>query len=419
MRLNEFWNIHEGTRMKKIFILLLISILATFLRAQSTDHLKMNLLFSGAHLSVEMEYLVRAEGTSDSLFFILNPMHHLDTIMAPGLREYRMGQRPDRPFPGQVLYFERDLEPGEEIPVSFEYDMNLSASNHWDSGWIELNIDKLWFPIRGDLDNEITYEVSIEGFPEGFDLVSHMDASLVRQGDQIHITQPHTVQEVLILAGEGMRHRKLSKNIGFFAGRQVSDSVLWSMHGKVDQSIDFLNETVGQAAPIDDFRVVLRNTGRSELGFQFNRKNMIVTGPDFDDYADLSHEIAHFWWTGADFIEEPWMNESFANYLMFMVLERFDPENYRKVLESYRRRAEGVPPVAEATLFANNAFRSYYHKGSILLKELEDQIGKERMQGLLSTCIQENIHSTSGFIRVLRKEEGAEVADRFQESLKE
>jgi hypothetical protein len=405
--------------MKKIFIPLLISILATYLRAQPADHLKMNLIFSGAHLSVDMEYLVRPQEASDSLFFILNPMHRLDTIMAPGLREYKLGQRPDRPFPGLVLYFERDFQPGEEVPVSFEYHIDLSASNHWDSGWIELNVDKLWFPIRGDLDNEITYEVSIGGFPKDFDLVSHMDASLERQGDRIQIKQPHPVQEVLILAGSGMRHRQLSEDIGFFAGTQVPDSVLRSMHEKVRNTIDFLNQTVGQAAPIADFRVVLRNTDRSELGFQFNRKNMIITGPDFNDYGNLSHEIAHFWWTGADFITEPWMNESFANYLAFMVLERFDPSDYEKVLMSYYRKVEGNLPVAQATLFAENAFPSYYYKGAIRLKALEDQIGKKQMQQLLSSCIEEDIHSTSGFMRILRDLQGTEVAERFYDSLKD
>lgn len=386
--------------------------------AQPTDHLEVDLQFSQAEVYVEIQYLARPEAASDSLFFILNPMNRLDTIMAPNLLNYTAGQRPDRPFPGQVLYFEGDFDKGQEIPITFRYAIDLAASNHWDSGWIELNVDKLWFPIRGDLDNEITYKVSITGFPEDFDLVSHMDATLERKRDRIEIIQPHAVQEVLILAGSGMRHVQLSDSIEFFAGQQVPDPVIQSMHQKVQKSIEFLNETVGQAAPIANFRVVLRNTKREELGFQFNRKNMIVTGPDFDDYGDLSHEIAHFWWTGADFIEEPWMNESFANYLMFMVLERFDPESYDKVLDGYRKKAEGVPPVIDATLFANKAFPSYYHKGALLLKALADEIGKEQMQELLRTCIQEDIHSTSGFLKVLGEDEGVEVAERFHESLK-
>ena len=405
--------------MKTALFVFLLAIQVQTLVAQPADHLNMNLQFSGDSVFVEAEYLIRTQAASDSLFFILNPMHQLDTIMAPGLREYKMGQRPDRPFPGQIVYFEEGFEKGQAIAVTFKYNIDLSASNHWDSGWIELNVDKLWFPIHGDLDNLITYEVRITGFPDDFDLVSHMDASLQKGGDAIRITQPNPVFEVLILAGSDMQHVQLSDSIAFFSGTQVPDSVLQSMHEKARNSIDYLNETVGQAEPISDFRVVLRNTPRSELGFQFNRKNMIVTGPDFDDYGNLSHEIAHFWWTGADFIQEPWMNESFANYLMFMVLERFDPIDYDKVLNNFQKKAEKAPPVAEATSFSENAFPSYYHKGAILLKGLEDRIGKARMHLLLQSCIEGNVHSTSGFMAVLKKHEGPEVAEAFYASLKE
>ena len=405
--------------MKTALIIFLLAIQVPTLVAQPADHLNMNLQFSGDSVFVEAEYLIRTQAASDSLFFILNPMHRLDTIIAPGLREYKMGQRPDRPFPGQIVYFEEGFEKGQAIGVTFKYSIDLSASNHWDSGWIELNVDKLWFPIHGDLDNLITYEVRITGFPDNFDLVSHMDASLQKGRDAIRITQPNPVFEVLILAGSDMQQVQLSDSIAFFSGTQVPDSVIQSMHEKVRYSIDYLNETVGQAEPISDFRVVLRNTPRSELGFQFNRKNMIVTGPDFDDYGNLSHEIAHFWWTGADFLREPWMNESFANYLMFMVLERFDPTDYNKVLDNFQKRAEKAPPVAGATSFSNNAFPSYYHKGAILLKGLEDRIGKGRMHLLLRTCIEENVHSTSGFMAVLKEHEGPEVAEAFYASLKE
>ena len=385
--------------------------------AQPRDHLNVGLQFSGADVYVEVQYTARPEVTSDSLFFILNPMNRLDTIMAPRLLKYTSGQRPDRPFPGQVLYFNEDFEKGQEISITFRYAMDLSASNHWDSGWIELNIDKLWFPIRTDLDNEITYEVRITGFPDKWDLVSHMDASLERKEDRIEIRQVHPVEEVLILAGFGMRHRQLSEHIAFFAGSQVPDSVVQSMYHKVRKSIEFLNKTVGQEDPITEFRVVLRNTDRRELGFQFNRGNMIVTGPDFDDYGNLSHEIAHFWWSGADFIREPWMNESFANYCMFLVQEEFDPEDYRRTLERFRDKAAEAPAVLEATAFSRDSFSAYYHKGAILLKALEEQVGREDMIRILRTCISQNVHTTEGFLSLLGKQEGTQVASAFRTSL--
>ena len=391
----------------------------TVVTAQVPDHLAMDLKFSGDSLYAEVEYVARPQVATDSLFFIFNPGFALDTIVGANLKGYGPGQRTDRPFPGQVLYFGKDMKAGEEVRITFKYAMDLAESNHWGSDWIELNVDKLWFPIQGDLGTLITYEADITGFPEDFDLVGHMDARLERQGGQIHILQPNPVLEVLLLGGRDMQMRQLSDSISFFASKKIPDTLLQSMHTKVRNSIDFLNGTVGDSNPVSQFRVVLRNTPRSELGYQFNRGSMIVTGTDFDDYANLSHEIAHFWWSGADFISEPWMNESFANYLMFLVVEQFDPESYGSLTGRYREIASEAPPVATAKLFSEGSYQAYYHKGAVLLLDLEAEIGKPDMFRLLNYMVSKDIHDTEGFLSALEQIASADVRKAFEAVLRE
>jgi hypothetical protein len=404
---------------KKFLFVVLIALAFLPVKGQDTDHVRMELQYLRDTLRVSATYRLLVGSETDSLFFVLNPGYPLQAVKAEGLRSHEIGNRPDRPFPGYVLKFGKPFEAGTRQEVRFDYLIDLRTTNHLNSDWVELNVDKLWFPIHGDLGSLITYEVDIIGFPEDFDLMSHMNARLERSGGRILIKQPNPVQEVLILAGRDMQMRQLSDSISFFAGKKHPDSLLHSMHVKVRNTIDFLNGTVGGSDPVSQFKVVLRNTPRSELGYQYNRRNMIVTGPDFDDYGNLSHEIAHYWWSGADFISEPWMNESFANYLMFLVLEHFDPEAYRSLTGMYREIASKAPPVATATLFSEGAQQAYYHKGGILLLDLESEIGKQKMFRLLNYMVSEDIHDTEGFLKALQYMTTAEVRKGFEATLNE
>ena len=146
---------------------------------------------------------------------------------------------------------------------------------------------------------------------------------------------------------------------------------------------------------------------------------MIVTGSDFDSYANLSHEVAHYWWSKADFINEPWLNESFANYSMYLVLEAYDPERYQSILDRDTQTSKDLPPVMDATLFSKNAFPVYYTKGGILLKQLEQRIGKQKMMVLLRHRISKHIESTTAFLDEIETLYGKDDRHYFETLLNE
>ena len=60
-------------------------------------------------------------------------------------------------------------------------------------------------------------------------------------------------------------------------------------------------------------------------------------------------------------------------------------------------------PDADARLFAKDSEVSYYHKGAILLLELEDRIGQEKMEELLSFCVEQKVKTTKGFLDAIEK----------------
>jgi hypothetical protein len=372
-------------------------------------------------LDIQASYTAVAKESGNAMYFLMNPAMDMKEISGNGILHYEVTQKPDEPLPYWRIDFKDPFTKGDRVVVQFDYQLDLVKLNHLNSDWIELNADKLWSPNYNGIDNEYTYETTLIGWPKDFPLVGSMDAMIIPKGpDTILIKKNQPDKEVLILSGKDMKTWQSAKEgITFFARQSTPDSVLESMSNKVIKSIEYLNQSFGQKNPIKTYRVVLRNTTKEELGFQFARNNMMVTGPDFNSFGNLSHEIAHYWWGKADFIKEPWMNESFANYSMFLVMEKYAPANYESLYKQYEATSKEAPSVAQATLFSDNSYNAYYIKGSILLKKLENIIGKDKMLKLLKARLSRQIDNTAGLLKALEAITDQATRQQFEEMLQE
>ena len=397
---------------------LLITLSASSTWAQKSDHLSMNMHFKDSTVFIEAKYQSVSEVNGDSNYFLLNPGFEIDTIKSKNLMSYRVTQKKGMPLPFYRLEINGVRDTTEMLAVEFKYKINLSEQNHMKSDWIELNADKLWFPNLGAINNELTYEVTITDFPESYYLVTHTDAKVTQGKDIITIKKDNPWYEVLVLAGKDLKEWEYDQNITLIGSQEIADSTFQSIGKKVKNCIDMLNGYFGMSDPINSFKVVLRNTAKDEIGYQYNRRDMIITGTDFNDYGNLSHEIAHYWWSKANFIKEPWMNESFANYSMYLVLREFDSEDYQKLLASNRELSKNAIPVSSASLFATDSYNSYYHKGAIHLIDLEEEIGSELMRQLLSICVEKNINTTENFLQELETLTNKENRNFFEDLLK-
>ena len=385
------------------------------IHAQEYDHLVMEMDIQDSVARITAHYQL-SESIYDSVYFLLNPEFKIYSVTADGLSSYTMEMKEGRPFPFWLLKF-NDSSTSKNVIVKFEYEINLSQQNHMRSNWIELNADKLWQP-NTDINNRITYELTILNLPDGYTFISHSDASVEYNDDRIIVKKLNPWYEVLFLAGNDMQKWTFDTDITIIGSNQIPETTVESIGSKVRNSIDLLNESIGKSDPIQDFIVVLRNTNRDEIGYQVNRKNMIITGADFNSYGNLSHEVAHFWWSKANFVKEPWMNESFANYSMYQVMEKYVPSDYQALLEKHKTIADDAIPVSEATSFAENAYPSFYYKGAVLLMELEEKIGRDKMNAILASCIENDIATTQGFLRELARITNQEISNVFAESLK-
>lgn len=191
------------------------------------------------------------------------------------------------------------------------------------------------------------------------------------------------------------------------------------MNKKVEEIAAYYNSTIFTTTPIKELRVLLRNTTRKEIGYQFYRPGMVTTGSDFNSYGNLAHEIAHHWWRNGDYVKEPWIDEGLANYCMLLVLEKFDTTARNRIIASYKKSTKGLGPISGTQLFSMNAYSIYYMKSALVLWDLDKLIGRKRMIEVLTTLNKEKKYSEKLMLDTLEKIAGTEAAATFSGWLKE
>lgn len=390
---------------------------------ENNDHLSMALSFNkDSTLLVKATYTI-SEIMDDDVSFLLNPEYKLINIKANGLIGYVLEMKKDRPFPFYKLNFETEKRQKAAVKIYFEYLIDLKASNHIASNWLEFNVDKLWYPNYRDIDNKFTWAVKIENLYEHYSLVTYTFddkikcKTLMNPSSTLHIEQNEPVIEVYLLMAKDMKlwannSGESKLDINFFVHDNTSDSLLISMNEKLSNTINFFNNKFDKSDKIERYLVVLRNT--NDITFLQSRGEILLGNQNSDSYAALAHEVGHYWWSYADFTKEPWLNESFANYSMFLALDEFDKETLNKQIQRSKNKSKDAGSLKKAELFPNSNFNTYYHKGSIMLLELEQKIGRDAFLKLLSTRISKKINTTPGFFMLLEEQEGKEVLNDLE-----
>lgn len=399
--------------------------LFTFSLCAQSDHLQLELVFQqDSTLSVTANYTIQNR-TDDSVYFILNPGIQPLSISAEGLASQQMAPKEGRPFPFWLLLFENSGSNKSET-VSFSYSIDLKLMNHIASNWIELNVDKLWFPNLDDLDHEFTWEANIVGLYDGYSLMSYQTKEdsfipqvMLNPEGSIQLKNMDPTPEVFIMAGANMQlwtAPNREEKTQLFVSKEESDSTLQIIGQRTNEIIEYFNGIL-DTKPIGDYLLVLRNTKPGEISFLQSRGNILLGNTFASGYASLSHEVAHFWWSRSDFINEPWMNESFANYSMLLYLEKVDSLQFTKQWKRIQEGSANGGSIRSSTTFDPNGMATYYFKGTKLLWELDQQIGREAFLDLLVSRVEKQLNSTDAFLELLKNSHGENIRSSFEASL--
>jgi hypothetical protein len=412
--------------MRQVLLLLFCIIWACISNAKTNQpaaHIDMKLNFQGDSVFVIANYShYRIKSDADSFYFLLGSDYQISSIEAKGYISHKVTQKQNDPLPYIIIYLDKTTRKDNVVDFSFKYVIDLKKNNFLLSEWIELGLDQLWFPGYNGLANNFTSTIEINNLYEGYSVFSYPHANVkYHSNGSIRITNNTPCPDVLLIAGYNMRKWENSshkvKTI-FFSGASVPDSVLISMNDKVEDIIEFYNETIFTSTALRDLRILLRNTTKDKLSYQFYRAGMVTTGRDFNSYGNLAHEIAHHWWNKGDYVKEPWINEGFSNYCMLLVLDRFDTATRNKTIASYSQASAGLGSVSRTQLFSMNAYPIYYMKSAIILWNLDKLIGRPKMIVFLTKLIEVKAYTWSAMMDVLEKVAGNDSRGIFSEWLK-
>lgn len=413
--------------MKKTFLLGILAL--TFFcactvkeadEASKNDHLNIDITFSGSNMVVKAEYIFQNKyAGSDSAHFVVNPGIQNIKIDAEGLVEQGVAMVPNRPFPFRKLRFNAPMAEGELVAVNFEYEINLSQMNFIDEDWLELNVDQMWFPNYNDLDNAFTSTTTIHNLYDNFTLTSCCGNEIIENADgSLRMEVKNPVPSVFIVGGKNMKYWDSDpRDLGlkFFAEVNTPDSIINSQYTKAANAIEMYNASFAQKDPLTDMTIVFRQT--EKLNYLYCRTNVIVSLAIADSFTSISHELAHHWWDKASFITEAWLNESFAEYSMLLVYEKYLADKYEKKRSSYADRSGNLPAVIGTGSFSTQSYEVNYIKGVHILKSLEERIGKTTMIDLMSKRIENNINTTNGLLDALEKLTDKATKDYLKELL--
>ena len=386
------------------------------------DSLVMEATFVKSLLHVKaIYYYIHKNKPIDSLYFVLNPNFKIESIQTTGLVEYNFVPKNNRPFPFLLLKLNHELITNSITKISFDYQIDLEKTTYLGSNWIELMVDQFWFPNAQDADNKFSSRLIVKNLYPDYTLFSyHSFKKLAEQTYEITPKEPSP--EISFLAGKNMKivNKKEGKmSLGYFVRDDIEDSLLDNIHKKFYQTTDFYNQSFGKVKPVFEASVALRRISRKVNNSQTSRQYMIITGEDFNDYGNFAHELGHFWWTGANFINEPWLNESFANLSALYVMKKYDFQRYERNFALYKKKAEKKGAVATAGVFENDTYDLYYNKGTYLLTLLEQKIGEKKMMELLEKRIEANINDTNNFLNLIEITAGKENRLYFENLISE
>lgn len=314
---------------------------------------------------------------------------------------------------------------GDVLNIEFSYEGKITEWPEWSaniisSDWIEIGLYFPWYP---SFYGPFTYKVSIDLDPDYN--VFAMGESTANGNKKVFETN-FPVDDFIICASKDLtiRESKLLNQTFQIVNSTLSEATVDSIQADIEDFYKLFSSWYGKIQVQDMCLVV----SKRDKGGGYSRKGGFFLGGMSDsDYLNnragyiryLGHEIAHFWWRGAEGNWEDWLNESFAEYsAMNLIKELVSKEEHSSQMNKKRDESKNTPPIWEMERNSPFSERILYSKGVVLLKELEEKIGSNKFLELCKARIDKKINNTSDFLTLIKNIGGKEIADWFEESLK-
>lgn len=313
----------------------------------------------------------------------------------------------------------KSVRVGEKVKLAISYAgapvFGSDGINRINSNWVELGLDSYWHPVFAGYTYRITGDWKVK-LPKGWDAVasgatSHKDGTLF-----IKNTTP--LVDLAFSAAPSLRHGDGAAASVYHVN--ADSATVARVLRTADGCGSYLNARYGARGALPHAKIVIA----PRQGPGYARKNYIVI-TDAAQQNDVAlarfvcHEFAHFWSSGAiSSGPENWLNEAFAEFASGRyVRDAMNADEYAKVVAQWAESKDDQAPVWTPELTKRPGARTAYRKAPYLLDQLEQRIGKEKMEQLLARYMTQRVATTKQLLAMLADVASQDASRWFREAL--
>jgi hypothetical protein len=301
-------------------------------------------------------------------------------------------------------------DPKDKSDVAFRKDL------------MELRLEDMWLPVRDNFSMVFTSDVTLSGVPDDKVVVAQGD--ITRSDGLVRMHRPQADFDIPITAATGLKHAPGEK-VEVYA-RDLDNMLAKAFEEHAVKALAFEENLLGPLPGGGKVRVVV---SPRQSGGAYARKNYVNSSDARDEMKDVkdfdpsrpaslvAHEFGHAWWWAADALTDNyWLAESMAEYTALRYIESaFGTEKRDEILAKKREAAKDAGPMLAGKRPTKAAL---YQKGPVLLFELDQKIGREKMDELMGYLGRNTPHVTGDFLKALNDIAGPDVAAEFEAKLR-
>lgn len=361
----------------------------------------------------------------EAFTFILGNRFHVEGIKSgDGDEVETQTEQVDRPVPNLKRVTVSAPEAIEKLEITYSGPLDSGQGAHpFTEDRVELVLDHIWFPVREDLAMRFSSRATIIGLDPDLQVVAQGgverldDGTVVLARDYPDVDLPMVaVRGLTMVAGPGVEVYAADhdRQLAGVLTRHAIRSGAWMQNwfGALPRPIRLaiVPRDRGSAYARAGYTVVAE-------GPDSEREYASGEVPEFHPARHIAHEFAHAWWAPVSAVSEDyWMAESIAEYVALRYIEHaFDEEAVAVLVERWREGARDAGPVLG---HGRPTGAQLYRRGPLLLRELEQRIGTQRMDQVLARIARETPRDTEQFLDVLAEVAGDAAAEAFERAMR-
>ena len=278
-------------------------------------------------------------------------------------------------------------------------------------GWPILT--RTWIPIQDSPQIRITYNATVRVPSELMAVMSAENPKKKNEKGEYNFKMQQPIPAYLIALAVGdIEYKAVSKRTGVYAEKSMVDKAYYEF-SDMEKMVSTAENLYGEYA-WEKYDVIVLPESFPYGGMENPRLTFVtptLIAGDKSLTSTIAHELAHSWSgnlvTNATW-DDFWLNEGFTTYFELRIMEALYGKDRANMLaliykQSLDAEIENLKDTRDATKLKLNlngrnpddaSYRIPYHKGYLLLRTLEETVGREKFDEFLRLYFQRYAFST-------------------------